>query len=109
MDDVGRRPLKVSLVLPFEEWMGGDTARWSDLVAMTPAAEALGFDSLWLVGHFWYRFRSTTTPSRSAGGGAACRPRRRDYAGSKGTLYCAFLIPRCSPRMAAGGRAGPAG
>ena len=57
MDDVGRRPLKVGLVLPhIEEWMGGDTARWSDLVAMARRAEALGFDSLWLVDHFWYRF-----------------------------------------------------
>ncbi len=57
MDNVGRRPLKVGLVLPhLEEWMGGETARWSDLVAMARRAEALGFDSLWLVDHFWYRF-----------------------------------------------------
>jgi alkanesulfonate monooxygenase SsuD/methylene tetrahydromethanopterin reductase-like flavin-dependent oxidoreductase (luciferase family) len=57
MDDGGRRPLKVGLVLPhLEEWMGGETARWSDLVAMARRAETLGFDSLWLVDHFWYRF-----------------------------------------------------
>ncbi len=57
MDDVGRRPLKVGLVLPhLEDWMGGETARWADLVAMARRAEALGFDSLWLVDHFWHRF-----------------------------------------------------
>jgi hypothetical protein len=57
MEDGGRRPLKVGLVLPhLEDWMGGATARGSDLVAMARRAEGLGFDSLWLVDHFWYRF-----------------------------------------------------
>lgn len=57
MDDGGQRPLKVGLVLPhLEDWMGSETARWSDLVAMARRAETLGFDSLWLVDHFWYRF-----------------------------------------------------
>ncbi len=50
------RPLKVGLVLPqLEAWMGGETARWSDLLAMAQRAETLGFDSLWLVDHLWYR------------------------------------------------------
>ncbi len=57
MASPGRRPLKVGLVLPqIEEWMAGGTARWSDLLAMAERAEALGFDSLWLVDHFWYQF-----------------------------------------------------
>jgi probable F420-dependent oxidoreductase len=57
MDNVGRRPLKVGLVLPqIEDWMAGGTARWSDLAAMAQRAEALGFDSLWIVDHFWYQF-----------------------------------------------------
>ena len=40
------RPLKVGLLLPETEGqMNGATARWSDLLAMTQAAEAIGFDS----------------------------------------------------------------
>ena len=51
------RPLKVGLILPqIEDWMGGQTARWTDLLAMAQRAEALGFDSLWLVDHLLYQF-----------------------------------------------------
>jgi alkanesulfonate monooxygenase SsuD/methylene tetrahydromethanopterin reductase-like flavin-dependent oxidoreductase (luciferase family) len=35
----------------FEGDMDGQTAGWSDLVAMARAAEAVGFDSLWVVDH----------------------------------------------------------
>jgi alkanesulfonate monooxygenase SsuD/methylene tetrahydromethanopterin reductase-like flavin-dependent oxidoreductase (luciferase family) len=57
MEHLSRRPLKVGLVLPqTEDWMGGGAACWADLVAMAQRAEALGFDSLWLVDHFWYRY-----------------------------------------------------
>lgn len=52
-----KRPLKVGLILPdTEKEMGGDTARWSDLVALSLAAEDLGFDSLWNADHLIYRF-----------------------------------------------------
>ena len=57
MESPGRRALKVGLVLPqFEDLMAGRTARWNDLLAMARRAEALGFDSLWLVDHLLYRF-----------------------------------------------------
>ena len=43
-----QRPLKVGIILPdTEREMGGQTARWSDLVQMAQLAEGLGFDSLW--------------------------------------------------------------
>ena len=52
-----QRPLKVGLILPdTEREMGGQTARWSDLVAMAQLAEELGFDSLWNADHLLYRF-----------------------------------------------------
>jgi probable F420-dependent oxidoreductase len=44
--------LKIGIILPIAEWrMGGETARWSDLLAMSLKAEELGFDSIWLVDH----------------------------------------------------------
>jgi probable F420-dependent oxidoreductase len=36
--------------------MEGGIARWTDLLAMAQAAEAVGFDSLWLADHLIYRF-----------------------------------------------------
>src|SRR5215211_254506 len=51
------RPLKVGLILPdTEREMGGETARWSDLVVMARMAEDLGFDSIWNADHLIYRF-----------------------------------------------------
>ena len=50
------RPLKVGLLLPETEGqMNGATARWSDLLAMTQAAEAIGFDSVWVTDHLIQR------------------------------------------------------
>jgi probable F420-dependent oxidoreductase len=50
------RPLKIGLLLPETEGqMNGATARWSDLLAMTEAAEAVGFDSIWVTDHFIHR------------------------------------------------------
>ncbi len=47
------RPLKVGLLLPETEGqMDGATARWPDLLAMARAAEAVGFDSIWVTDHF---------------------------------------------------------
>ena len=50
------RPLKVGLLLPETEGqLNGQTAGWSDLLAMTQAAEAVGFDSLWVTDHLIQR------------------------------------------------------
>lgn len=44
--------LKLGLILPVAEWrMDGETPRWADLLAMTNAAEEIGFDSIWVVDH----------------------------------------------------------
>ncbi|MGI8477552.1 MAG: LLM class flavin-dependent oxidoreductase [Thermomicrobiales bacterium] len=52
-----KRPLKVGLILPdTEREMGGATARWADLASLANAAEAYGFDSLWVADHLIYRF-----------------------------------------------------
>jgi alkanesulfonate monooxygenase SsuD/methylene tetrahydromethanopterin reductase-like flavin-dependent oxidoreductase (luciferase family) len=52
MTDRPRRPLKVGIMLPeSEREMAGDTARWSDLLAMTLKTEELGFDSVWFCDH----------------------------------------------------------
>jgi alkanesulfonate monooxygenase SsuD/methylene tetrahydromethanopterin reductase-like flavin-dependent oxidoreductase (luciferase family) len=51
------RPLTVGLVLPhIEDWMAGGTARWRDILELAQRAETVGFDALWLVDHFWYRY-----------------------------------------------------
>ncbi len=51
-----RRPLQVGLVLPCGEGaMAGETARWTDLMAMVQVVEDVGFDSLWTTDHFLYR------------------------------------------------------
>jgi probable F420-dependent oxidoreductase len=48
---------RIGVMLPVSEGqMEGGTARWSDLLAMAQAAEAVGFDSLWLADHLIYRF-----------------------------------------------------
>lgn len=51
------RPLKVGLFLPFvERVMDGVTARWADLLAMARRAEEIGFDSIWVGDHLFFRF-----------------------------------------------------
>lgn len=51
------RPLKVGLVLPqLEDTLAGHTPRWTDVLAVAQRAEAVGFDSLWLVDHIIYQF-----------------------------------------------------
>jgi alkanesulfonate monooxygenase SsuD/methylene tetrahydromethanopterin reductase-like flavin-dependent oxidoreductase (luciferase family) len=48
----GARPLKVGLQLPsWEGGIAGVTPRWVDLCATAQLAEAVGFDSLWVVDH----------------------------------------------------------
>lgn len=46
------RPINVGIMLPeSEREMAGETARWSDFLAMGREIEALGFDSLWFADH----------------------------------------------------------
>ena len=46
------RPLKVGLLLPhLEGSLDGATPRWADMLALARRAEAVGFDSLWLIDH----------------------------------------------------------
>jgi alkanesulfonate monooxygenase SsuD/methylene tetrahydromethanopterin reductase-like flavin-dependent oxidoreductase (luciferase family) len=53
------RPLKIGLLLPETEGqMNGETARWSDLLAMALKAEAVGFDSIWVTDHLIHRDRA---------------------------------------------------
>jgi probable F420-dependent oxidoreductase len=48
----GKRPLKIGIMLPeSEREMAGDTAGWSDFLAMARTIEDLGFDSLWFADH----------------------------------------------------------
>lgn len=50
------RPIKVGIMLPeSEREMAGETARWSDYLAMGQAIESLGFDSLWFADHLLMR------------------------------------------------------
>lgn len=47
-----KRPLKIGIMLPeSEREMAGDTAGWSDFMAMAKRTEELGFDSLWFADH----------------------------------------------------------
>ena len=58
----GKRPLKVGLHLPNADSMIPDaTARWSEMVAIARRAEALGFDSIWVMDHLLFRFPGRET------------------------------------------------
>jgi alkanesulfonate monooxygenase SsuD/methylene tetrahydromethanopterin reductase-like flavin-dependent oxidoreductase (luciferase family) len=51
------RPLKVGLILTtVEDRDGGNTPRWSDLVAMARRADEVGFDSIWIPDHLTHKF-----------------------------------------------------
>ena len=53
-----RRPLKVGVFLPIvERQMDGGSARGRDVLDMARAAEAVGFDSVWLPDHLLFRHR----------------------------------------------------
>lgn len=57
MGGVKKRPLKIGVMLPdTEREMGGGSARWADLLAMTRRAEEAGFDSVWVSDHLIFRF-----------------------------------------------------
>ena len=58
--------IRLGLNLPFvEDAMDGSTPRWSDILAMGQAAEAIGFDGLWI--------SARGAPSRSRVGSVAAR------------------------------------
>ena len=51
-DGYACRVLKIGLNLPYTEGqLGGATPRWTDILAMARAAEAMGFDGLWISDH----------------------------------------------------------
>ena len=55
------RPLKVGFILyNRERSLGGETPRWADMLALARQVEQAGFDSLWLIDHFSYRFPGDT-------------------------------------------------
>src|SRR4051812_8142146 len=46
--------MKIGLQLPtWESGFAGRRQGWAELVALSKRAEAVGFDSLWVVDHFW--------------------------------------------------------
>lgn len=46
------RPIKIGIMFPeSEREMAGETARWTDFLAMARKTEELGFDSLWFADH----------------------------------------------------------
>jgi alkanesulfonate monooxygenase SsuD/methylene tetrahydromethanopterin reductase-like flavin-dependent oxidoreductase (luciferase family) len=48
--------MKVGVILPYaEREMGGETPRWSDILAMARTAEAIGLDSIWISDHLLFR------------------------------------------------------
>lgn len=62
MPEETRRPLKVGIGLPDAEGqMAGETARWTDLLAMARRAEEVGFDSVWVEDHLLFRLGDTPT------------------------------------------------
>ena len=56
-----QRPLKLGFILyNRERSFGGETPRWADMLALARQVEQAGFDSLWLIDHFVYRFPGDT-------------------------------------------------
>lgn len=63
MPNSNKRPLKIGLVMPVaDQWMAGETARWSDMKAMALHAEAVGFDSIWVNDHVIVQFGGPAEP-----------------------------------------------
>jgi alkanesulfonate monooxygenase SsuD/methylene tetrahydromethanopterin reductase-like flavin-dependent oxidoreductase (luciferase family) len=59
-----RRPLAVGLILPhWTDSLAGQTPRWADMVAVARAAEAAGFDSLWVFDTFLWRVGGMEGPA----------------------------------------------
>lgn len=59
------RPLKVGLYIPNGDGpMGYGVERWSDVLDLARAAEAVGFDSIWVADHTLFRFEDVPTHGR---------------------------------------------
>jgi alkanesulfonate monooxygenase SsuD/methylene tetrahydromethanopterin reductase-like flavin-dependent oxidoreductase (luciferase family) len=64
MSSALQRPLKVGVLLPQVEGMfSGGVARWADILETAQTAEAVGFDSIWVVDHVLFPPRETEGPS----------------------------------------------
>lgn len=57
------RPLKIGFILPqIEGRREGTTPGWTDILEAAQTAEAVGFDSLWIVDHLLYQFGADDPP-----------------------------------------------
>jgi alkanesulfonate monooxygenase SsuD/methylene tetrahydromethanopterin reductase-like flavin-dependent oxidoreductase (luciferase family) len=57
MSSMGKRPVKLGLILtPIEDRGGTATPSWSDLATLARTAEDVGFDSIWISDHLLHRF-----------------------------------------------------
>jgi alkanesulfonate monooxygenase SsuD/methylene tetrahydromethanopterin reductase-like flavin-dependent oxidoreductase (luciferase family) len=64
-DVAGKRPLRIGLYIPNGTgYMANGVHRWSDILAYAQAAEAVGFDSVWVADHMLFRFPGEETQSR---------------------------------------------
>ncbi|MDQ3228097.1 MAG: LLM class flavin-dependent oxidoreductase, partial [Chloroflexota bacterium] len=53
---VSTRPMGLGAILPMAENSAfGGTPHFSDILAMTRTAEAVGFDAVWIIDHFLFR------------------------------------------------------
>ena len=59
--DQTARPAKVGLLLPHMEKTSG-MCSWAEIREMAELAEAIGFDSLWVVDHFLYKLENDEPP-----------------------------------------------
>ncbi|MGH9175333.1 MAG: LLM class flavin-dependent oxidoreductase [Vicinamibacterales bacterium] len=63
----GKRAFKLGVILPEAEGdMAGETAGWSDYLAMARLAEEIGLDSVWFVDHLLYRGDATAVEQQGA-------------------------------------------
>ena len=71
MDQSTAPQLKIGIFLPaFEYMMDGQTARWTDILAMVRRAEDLDFDSAWIPEHLIFHYDQPDTWTGHADGGA---------------------------------------
>ncbi len=59
--DQTTRPAKIGLTLPHREKPDGQRS-WAQIREMAELAEAIGFDSLWLVDHFLFKSENDAPP-----------------------------------------------
>jgi alkanesulfonate monooxygenase SsuD/methylene tetrahydromethanopterin reductase-like flavin-dependent oxidoreductase (luciferase family) len=66
--DKTTRPAKVGLTLPHREKPDGQRS-WAQIREIAELAEAIGFDSLWLVDHFLFKSENDAPPKGIWGSG----------------------------------------